>query len=336
MTTVAATTVPTPLAGTLVLEEAVPKALPLTSRILASTDGSRAAGAALRLAAALVERDQGVAAAVTVFEPLPTLFKGFVVGEGVKPEEPSAPTSHVIDKVRRQMRSVGATGWDVLVEYGPAASTIARVAKDAGSTMIVMGIGKHRPVARMFGADTAARLASHAEVPVLAVGARSSTIPRTAVAAIDFGAESIAAARAALKLLDRPATLHLVHVRPTLQFEEMAVQSWRREYEDAATRALEWVRDELRREFRDESGGTSDVRITANLLAGNVGEQLTTFARQIGADLITVGSHGHASVEQLIIGSVPRQLLRAAECSVLVVPRAAVRRAGGDAEQPFV
>jgi nucleotide-binding universal stress UspA family protein len=53
---------------------------------------------------------------------------------------------------------------------------------------------------------------------------------------------------------------------------------------------------------------------------GTVVEQILEAAREISADLIVMGSHGHGSVYNLLVGSVTEGVLKAAERPVLLVP----------------
>ncbi|MEO8353471.1 MAG: universal stress protein, partial [Chthoniobacteraceae bacterium] len=46
-----------------------------------------------------------------------------------------------------------------------------------------------------------------------------------------------------------------------------------------------------------------------------------------GADMIVMGSHGHGSFYELLVGSVTSGVLRDARCPVLVVPAKEVKAA---------
>src|SRR4029077_11204678 len=116
------------------------------------------------------------------------------------------------------------------VQYGSAAPSIVKAAREGNAELIVIGLGHHTPVARWFGAETAARVVRHTDIPVLAVHLNAHALPRTAVVAMDFGDSSVRAAREALALLDPPARLHLVHVKWGYNTTSLRDSDWERAY----------------------------------------------------------------------------------------------------------
>ncbi|MDX2052610.1 MAG: universal stress protein [Polyangiaceae bacterium] len=52
---------------------------------------------------------------------------------------------------------------------------------------------------------------------------------------------------------------------------------------------------------------------------GDPADRLVEIAKEVGANLIVVGTHGKGAVEQMLLGSVSQKVLRHAPCSVLVV-----------------
>lgn len=50
----------------------------------------------------------------------------------------------------------------------------------------------------------------------------------------------------------------------------------------------------------------------------NVAEEILETARQLGADLVVVGSHGLTGLERLVVGSVSEKIVREAHCTVEV------------------
>lgn len=59
--------------------------------------------------------------------------------------------------------------------------------------------------------------------------------------------------------------------------------------------------------------------IVAKVEFGDPAHCLIETAREIGANLIVVGTHGKGFLEEMVIGSVSSKVLREAPCSVLVV-----------------
>ena len=54
---------------------------------------------------------------------------------------------------------------------------------------------------------------------------------------------------------------------------------------------------------------------------GNIPEQIVSIAREEGAKLIVMGAHGRGLLGEILIGSVSADVIRQAECTVLVVKR---------------
>jgi nucleotide-binding universal stress UspA family protein len=51
---------------------------------------------------------------------------------------------------------------------------------------------------------------------------------------------------------------------------------------------------------------------------GHPAEQIIALAREVGADLVFVGSHGRTGVERMLVGSVSERVVREANCPVMV------------------
>jgi nucleotide-binding universal stress UspA family protein len=61
------------------------------------------------------------------------------------------------------------------------------------------------------------------------------------------------------------------------------------------------------------------IPATSTALAGDAADQIIAAARRRGVDLIVTGTRGLHGVERVILGSVARNVLLHAPCSVLVV-----------------
>jgi nucleotide-binding universal stress UspA family protein len=55
------------------------------------------------------------------------------------------------------------------------------------------------------------------------------------------------------------------------------------------------------------------------LLEGDPAREIVRYSRDMGFDLIVMGTHGRTGLERMLMGSVAEKVLRGASCSVLVV-----------------
>lgn len=281
-----------------------------TAPLLVAVEGTRSGAAALRFAAALASRDGVPLEAVTV----DAYVRGDVHGFSLKPSSldwPSLAVGSRLGRVRDQVRAKLCIPIDALhVEFGNVAQAITRLASELHAPMIIVGLSRHFPGRRLFSRETAARVLRYADAPVIAVEARTRTLPHTAVVGVDFGSSSWRAARSAFAVLERPARLILAHVRAPLPATEPNGAS---AIYDAGVRAeFERMEAALARE-----GVTVQ---TVVLDADHPAEALDALARREKAEMVAVGSHGRDFVARVLIGSVPTQLLRSSERTVLVAP----------------
>ena len=203
---------------------------------------------------------------------------------------------------------------DIEVYDGEPVSRIADVAHSANASLIVVGIGRHGVMDRVFGTETALGLARVSDAPVLAVAEGHEAAPRRVVVAVDFSETSLRAARMAVDLAAADATIYLVHVEP----RDDTMYGWApgEDYRNDAGLALAEVRDRLHT--------TKDMSTQRVVLYGDPRTEVLRFASSVGADLIATGSRGRGLVARMLVGSVATQILRGAACSVLTVPLHAV------------
>jgi nucleotide-binding universal stress UspA family protein len=76
--------------------------------------------------------------------------------------------------------------------------------------------------------------------------------------------------------------------------------------------------DQGRLEALKKKFGASTVH--ALHIQGSIPEEILRLAREHGATLIVMGSHGHGALYHLFVGSVTTAVLKEAPCPVLVVP----------------
>ncbi|MDF7806529.1 universal stress protein [Pontiellaceae bacterium B12219] len=83
--------------------------------------------------------------------------------------------------------------------------------------------------------------------------------------------------------------------------------------------------EEIKREHRELLGISSRLRekgldTQALLLKGIPADLIVEKAKELNADMIILGSHGHGLFHKALLGSVSESILRRAHCNVLVVP----------------
>ena len=285
--------------------------------ILVATDGGNGALGALRLAAALQQRDGVEPQLLSVIEPIvlegSVLYAvpGQALALAVRPDEA------LRDAVKGQVRDLGApiSSWEPRLEVGPVAPAIARVAEEISASMVLLGIGRHSRVDRWLRGETVLDVVRLSRVPVLAVQPWMRELPRRVVVAVDFSEYSRDAAHAVMDLVAENAFVRLVHVVYTAAGEDgepLGTDEWETTYRSGARVRLE--------ELAGELSGRPGVRIETTTLEGRPVDQLQEEARRINADLIVAGSHGYGFFTRLVMGSVSTRLLRTSDSSLLIAP----------------
>lgn len=84
------------------------------------------------------------------------------------------------------------------------------------------------------------------------------------------------------------------------------------------------AREGLCEELREFAGAAREqAPMDVVVLEGDPARQIVDQARERGADLVVMGTHGRSGFERLALGSVTEKVLRKAQCPVLTVPRGA-------------
>jgi nucleotide-binding universal stress UspA family protein len=95
------------------------------------------------------------------------------------------------------------------------------------------------------------------------------------------------------------------------------------------------VRDQVAAEYREErqrlQGYADGLRrsgreVTPLVVQGAIAETILAQAAALDVQLIIMGSHGHGTIAELIVGGVSKVVLRKAACPVLIIPPGVARR----------
>jgi uncharacterized protein len=266
------------------------------SRILLATDGSEYSAGAVRAALALARRDRAklLIVGVAIFNPeYATTVPGL---------EQAA-----LDAARRSVASsaLAAEGIDhevIVAEADEPSRGIVDAATEYGADVIVMGRRGRRGLARAMVGDATARVIGQAPCSVMVVPRGAKVGERSILVATDGSRYGDAAAFAATRLAlatGRPLTV-VSAVLPSHN------DARRREAVDAVERV--------------KSGPASAAVAVSGVVAEGRPEQvIIEQARQSGADLIVMGTHGRTGLERLLMGSIAERVIGFSECPVLAV-----------------
>ena len=267
-------------------------------RLLVASDGSTLSKGALTFAALLGRRDN---AQIDVVSVVRTASRN---DSATDAEDESRRTAARLDCVTAQSEALLGTAaeWTVMVLAGDPLASLARVASARPYDLVLIGV--RRGVTCALGYSTALDLAQRIAVPILAVPEFFRSLPQRAVVGGDgsFGAST--AARAAVQLLELPASIDLVHVARIL------AAGYSRERRDADIGRRLGL---LAREMDDTHG----LRVRSVLLPErDPAAALLRCAKHSRADLLALGSRGSPKARPS--AQVARSVLQRAEQCVLL------------------
>ena len=270
--------------------------------VLVATDGGAEAAHALQFAAAYAAAEDLPVEVVSVVAPLSDLPMPLPH----RSELEHAHAQGVADAVRERLRDiVGPVAWPVHVCLGRPAPAICTTAQRRSARMVILGVA---PIPSE-GNATAVELLHLADTPVLV--AHVGRLPRKVVVGIDFRPSSLQAANLALDLLQPGGSLHLLHVKPSLDFPAASVWDWDPCYECAVENGFKDLVARL-----EERG----VEVTSEIQGGDPAEVLMAAAEARGAELLAIGTDGYICNGRVIVGRVARAVLGRSPVPVLATP----------------
>lgn len=216
---------------------------------------------------------------------------------------------------RRVDRPGLATTWEV--GFGRLANTILEVADRFDPGLIVVGSLGRRPFTSALFGSVLADLFDHAPCPILV--ARGTKLKRVLLAEDGSPDAQAASTLTSRWPLFRAAEIRVVSVSEIRVLREIPTNPAAIGGQHVAQEALA-AADEL-------AGTTADRLSRAGLhagravLQGDPAVEILGAARDWSADLIIIGSRGQTGLTRRLLGSVARQVLEHASCSVLVERR---------------
>jgi nucleotide-binding universal stress UspA family protein len=210
---------------------------------------------------------------------------------------------------------------DVIVRPGNPARVILDTVARETPDLVIMGPHERRGVVDALQDTIAERIVSARNCPVLVVQQSAKTAYRNILLALDVAAGSRAAVRAAERLVLREgARATAIHAcasadHAVLQAVDMDAAELGVRTDCSPGEVAVAMRDLLEQE-------SADPRRYELVLTQ--GDPLPTILSAIGKrqpDLLVMGTRGDGRMRRAVLGSVANQLLKAAPCDILIVPR---------------
>ena len=173
--------------------------------------------------------------------------------------------------------------------------------------LVIVGAKGHSALRRAWVGSVAEGVIRHAFSPVLVVRGPVDEQPAPfsgILAATDFSPHAHAAAEIAWQLAPDSAAHHLVHVRQIPYSAVAALGSG--------------VVDDWRKQAKEKlDAEAAQLQADAHLLEGSAPHEISRLARELGCDLIALGTRGEAADSWLAPGSVASKTVRLCDTSVL-------------------
>ena len=293
--------------------------------LVVPTDFSPLADAAAARAVALARLD-GAAIHLVHAVPVPLL---------ANPYEYSVPSSlwadlrraaaEKLEQTRKALEARGVSTVTVLASESPdPVAAIEQTARAHGADLVVMGTHGRQGLQRAFLGSVAERALRTLDFPVLAVKedpeAAAKPIAKILLA-VDFSPHSDRAVETAAGLAARLSTsVDLVHVfdfpADYNSYLSSAGAEVQRKIESEILERLEEICERL---------AQHQVRANTHFRRGHPDLVIGDLAREVGCDLIVMGTRGRTGLQHVLLGSVAERTLRTAPCSVLCVKAADTR-----------
>ncbi len=290
-------------------------------KAIIGTDGSDCAQVALDLVGSLAWPDGSTLHVVSALDQAAVYgpFMGFAPEVGNLESDLEIALEQQVAESAAQLQKPGLLT-AARVAMGRASTVVCDLAGEVGADLIVVGSRGHGRIASMLLGSASAEIVDHAHRPVLVARGRAV---KKIVFATDGSENSLAAER-------------LIETWPIFRGTEIDVVSvaqHARDWDglmalDAAVPADWWSgislesRQEHQRFAADAARRLVEAGHPAVIVtpAGEPANEIVRMAEERGADLIVLGSRGNTGLRRLLLGSVARNVLLHAPCSVLVVP----------------
>jgi len=299
--------------------------------ILIALDGSGLAEQAIPVVSAVASRTGADVVLVTAIVP-PDRWTG---GPGIRKreqEEQGAARAY-LRPLARQLSKRGIES-RVRVEFGRPHDVVGAIADEEGASLIAMTTHGRSGFARWVIGSVADKVLRTSRTPLLLVHMQEeglipevqlkrilvpldgSPLAESALPFVEDLAVSLEASLLLQSVVVPTAALYAGTLLPSTPPVLTEIEAGVREYLDGVAKRLE----------------RKGARVETNVAIGYAAETILDVAKQAGADLIALSTHGRSGPKRWILGSVADAVVRHSDRPCLVIPARGGGRGGGERE----
>jgi nucleotide-binding universal stress UspA family protein len=247
------------------------------------------------------------------------IYNSEIILVHVIPEIENSPVSHDsvreaieghVEKTAEEFHRQGIEKVQSVVTAGSAFDQIITLADDENANVILMGSGEKAGEERFPLGITAEKTIRKAKKPVWVVKRETPPPVKNILCPVDFSEPSSRGLANAIQLsqtLGSHLTV-LTVLEPLKQFYEN-LGLWFTEES--------WVPDESRFDRFLQRFDFQNVNWTRAVRKGHAHEEILALSREMGADLMVMGSVGRTGLNRILMGSVAGKVIRELPCSVV-------------------
>ncbi len=280
--------------------------------ILVATDGSETSRAAYTAAEFIGAQCRARVHVLSVLEPLPVIVPPPgtpIVSTGIEKSREDALRTDMVEQLLKLGR---LAKWTTEIRSGRPAAVIAQVAKERNADLIVVGASRHGVVDRLLGEETATHLARLVKRPLLVASQSMARLPKRVILGLDLVRSDRSSLVAALEILGSPESVSVVHVEPRSEALGVDWAEYDNEYRTEVEKAFERLAEDLAELPR--------MQRDLVVLHGDVAREISEFATSVKAEMIVLGVKRRRAFSIAPGGGIAMRVMRAARCSVLLVP----------------
>jgi universal stress protein E len=218
---------------------------------------------------------------------------------------------------------------DVIVKTGSPAQRIIETIGGVDADLVVLGPHRKRGLRGALAGTIAERVLKSRKAPVLLARATTHHPYQKVVLALDLSPLSADVLRTAEGLVVSPdSSVTIVHASEP-PYEGMLLYAGLDE-STVGTYRLEWTEQaeaSIGEFLEQESAHPARYRIAID--GALPAKAILHAARRLRPQLLVLGTHGRGPIGRALLGSVANEVLREAQCDVLIVPNGSTRPATG-------